>query len=317
MEVLEYLYTDNFNNFDEWFELVKNHGNVYPKFRIPYQEWLDEYINNIETKSENEVKELLRCLLFPYSRKIDESNYKACLQLFLDSKDSNMPKSIVDKYEPIIKSFKEVEMYRRIENGHNAWEGLTWILQLLPFKPYIAIMALNNYFDTEIGCMPDDRIIGIQQCIAIIEVKFIYTNKGTENYILKLKPREFELLIASLYENLKYEVEVTPATRDGGKDIIARINREDGKEVVYVECKLYKTTELKKETVRAFGYTILKDNINRGVLFCTGYVNEDLKNLDSRIQIWTLDEIIVLLNAHLGSNWNKRLRVFIKSKDDK
>ena len=145
MEVLEYLYTDNFNNFDEWFE--------YPKFRIPYQEWLDEYINNIETKSENEVKELLRCLLFPYSRKIDESNYKACLQLFLDSKDSNMPKSIVDKYEPIIKSFKEVEMYRRIENGHNAWEGLTWILQLLPFKPYIAIMALNNYFDTEIGCI--------------------------------------------------------------------------------------------------------------------------------------------------------------------
>ena len=46
-------------------------------------------------------------------------------------------------------------------------------------------------------------------------------------------------------------------------------------------------------------------------------IDEDLKNLDSRIQIWTLDEIIVLLNAHLGSNWNKRLRVFIKSKDDK
>lgn len=55
--------------------------------------------------------------------------------------------------------------------------------------------------------------------------------------------------------------------------------------VPYAECKLYKTTELSNDTVKAFGYTVIKDNINRGVLFCTGYVNESLKKLDSRIQI--------------------------------
>lgn len=175
-------------------------------------------------------------------------------------------------------------------------------------------MALESYLDAEIMYMPDDRIIGITQCISIIESKFIYTNKGLENFILELNPREFELLIGSLYEHLGYETKITSATRDGGKDIIARIKREDGKEVVYAECKLYKTTELTKDTVRAFGYTVIRDNINKGVLFCTGYVNSELREFDSRIQIFSLDEIIILLNAHLGSNWYERLSLLIENR---
>lgn len=145
-------------------------------------------------------------------------------------------------------------------------------------------------------------MIGIEQCISIIESKFIYTNNGLEKYILNLIPREFELLIASLYEHLGYEIEVTPATRDGGKDIIAGIEREDGKEVVYVECKLYKTTELNINAVRALLGVVSYEHVNRGTIFCTGYVNEKLKKENPRIKICTLEEIIILLNAYLGSN---------------
>ncbi|KGG79631.1 hypothetical protein Y919_10870 [Caloranaerobacter azorensis H53214] len=103
-----------------------------------------------------------------------------------------------------------------------------------------------------------------------------------------------------MIKNIIKEIEdnVGKDSKDGGKDIIAYINREDGNEKVHVECKLYKTTELNKETVRAFGYTVNNDNINRGVLFCTGYVNEDIRNMNIKIQIWTLEEIIILLNAH-------------------
>lgn len=298
MELLQNYYSDNFNTFDEWFELVKHDEDVYPRYRVPYSEWLQEYIESIDSRSEKEVKELLRYLLFPFTRKIDVSDYD---NFYFSNKNS----------EYII------EKYKRIENQQEAWEGLTWILQYLPFSPYKAIRALNIYNNAEVGYMPDDRIIGIDQCIAIIEAKFISTNKGLENAIFKLKPREFELLIEVLYEHIGYETKLTPATRDGGKDIITNIQREDGNEKVYVECKLYKTTELSKQTVEAFGYRILKDNINRGVLFCTGYVNDNIKNMDERIKIWTLEEIIILLNAHIGTDWNRRLDRLIENQMNK
>lgn len=312
MELLEELYSDNYNNFEQWLKLVKTNKAVYPRFRIPYKEWVNEYINGIQSKSEEDVIELLRYLLFPFTKNLDKENYKDYLAIYQSLKDENIPRKIANNLEKSLKGFEKIEKYRRIENNQSAWEGLTWVLQLLPFQPYKAIKSLNSYMDAEVAYMPDDRIIGIEQCITIIEEKFIYNNKNVENYILNLKPREFELLIGSLYEHIGYEIEVTPATRDGGKDVIARINREDGNEVVYVECKLYKTTKLNSNTVKAFLGTILKDNINRGVLFCTGYVNKRIKEYDSRIQIWTLEEIIILLNAHLGSDWSERLNRLIE-----
>lgn len=307
---MEELNNNTHNEFDEWFKIVKKGKEIHNGFMIPFEDWLDEYIDNIGNRSEDDVKELLRYLLSPYTRRSDQSSYKI-LHSFSEQLKDEQDSEQDNERDNIFKECMKNEYYKRIENKQEAWEGLTWILQLLPFSPYKAIRALNSYFDAEVMCMPDDRIIGIQQCIAIIEAKFINMNKGLENCIFDLKPREFELLIGSLYESLGYEIEITPATRDGGKDIIARINREDGKEVVYVECKLYKTTELRIDNARALLGTIYQDNINRGVLFCTGYVNKNIKKFNPRIQVWTLEEIIILLNAHLGSDWDKRLNRLI------
>lgn len=309
MEILEWAYTNNYNNFDEWYRLVKNKENVYPYNRIPYEEWVRDYVSNIECRDEEEVKELLRIILRPYTRKLDIDNYEMYEKLLYKCNNSDNN----DNIKEFIDNYTKIERNLRVINGEEAWEGLTWVLQLLPYKPYKAIKALDSYLSAELMYMSDDRIIAINQCIEIIEAKFIKTNNGLENYIMNLKPREFELLIARLYEQLNYKVEITPATRDGGKDIIARIMREDGPEVVYVECKLYKTTNLTNETVRALLGTIYKDNINRGVIFCTGYVSGKLRELDNRIQIWTIEEIIVLLNAHLGSDWYKRLTFLINN----
>lgn len=309
MKILEWCYTENFESFDEWYCLLKSNEEVYPKYRIPYNEWLEEYIENIEVRDEDEVKELLRYLLAPFTRGIDMSDYETYIKLLSLSKECE-EEYVSRRY---IESYMKIEKNIRVMNGQDCWEGLTWILQLLPYHPYEAIKALGSYLSAEIEYMPDDRIIGINQCISIIEAKFIYSNNGLENYILNLTPREFELLIASLYEQLGYEIQVTPATRDGGKDIVAKIKREDGNEVVYVECKLYKTTELTKDKVGYFAYNVINDKVNRGIIFCTGYVNEKIKKMDCRIQIWTLEEMIILLNSHLGSDWFERINSIIKN----
>lgn len=314
MELFEYAYTDNYSNFNEWLELASNEENVYPFNRVPYEEWLQKYINNIEEKDEEEVKRLLRVLLKPYTRHCDTEYFEGSYALIQTQDNLDETNNISELIKKHKEKFNSIEMYRRIEHGNEAWEGLTWILQLLPFQPFKAIRALNAYLDSELSTMPDDRILGINQCIDIIEEKYIsHSNKDKESIITKLKPREFEWLIELLYQHLGFETILTPATRDGGKDIIASIIREDGREKVYVECKLYKTTKLKKESVRALYGALSKDNTNRGVMYCTGYVSNEIRNTDERIQIISLEETVVLLNAHLGSDWDKRLDILIEN----
>ena len=68
----EHLYTNNFNDIEEWVQLVEGREVVYPFNRIPFEEWLDDYISIIHSKSERDVKDLLRLLLRPYTTKLDE-----------------------------------------------------------------------------------------------------------------------------------------------------------------------------------------------------------------------------------------------------
>ena len=59
-------------------------------------------------------------------------------------------------------------------------------------------------------------------------------------YLTRLTPREFEELVASLFEAEGYEVSVTPPTRDGGVDIfVERSNRLGLPDQWIVECKRY------------------------------------------------------------------------------
>jgi len=57
--------------------------------------------------------------------------------------------------------------------------------------------------------------------------------------LYNLSPRKFEELIASILEDLGFEVELTQATRDGGSDIIAYIRNAVCEYLTLVECKKY------------------------------------------------------------------------------
>lgn len=300
---MNYYYSDNYNTFDEWFSLVSDSNQlVIPFCKIPYREWLDDYLENIHNRTVKEIKDLLRCLLRPFTREGDIKNYEVF----------NLLNQFNSETDTIVGKKSKIELYHRIENGQEAWEGLTWILEFLPSRPYKAIQALENYIISELS-LPDERIIGIEQCAEIIMEKFIYFENPLEK-LTNLQPTEFEWLIEELYRWMGYQTTWTPSTRDGGKDIIASINRPDGKEKVYVECKLYKTTKLTIKDVRNLHSVITNDKVNRGAIFCTGYVNDNLKKFDSRIQIWSYDAINVLLNAHLGMNWAEKLDIILDNK---
>lgn len=113
-----------------------------------------------------------------------------------------------------------------------------------------------------------------------------------------------------------YKSFLTPATRDGGKDVIAERNKGDGGEKLYIECKRYKTTALKPEMVNALFGVVMKDqDVSRGIIFTTVKANGRIKDLYPRITVLDVDEVIILLNSYLGYEWNERIDYLVRLRD--
>jgi len=69
------------------------------------------------------------------------------------------------------------------------------------------------------------------------EIKRYFKDNPAKLY--DLSPRKFEELIASILEDLGFDVQLTQATRDGGSDIIAYIRNAVCEYLTLVECKKY------------------------------------------------------------------------------
>ncbi len=65
-----------------------------------------------------------------------------------------------------------------------------------------------------------------------------YFNRNPQK-LYDLSPRKFEELIGSILEDLGFSIELTKATRDGGRDIIAKIKNSVTDFLAYIECKRY------------------------------------------------------------------------------
>lgn len=63
--------------------------------------------------------------------------------------------------------------------------------------------------------------------------------KSHPEILYQMSPRKFEELVASILNDLGFEVELTQATRDGGRDIIAHVRNAVTSYLTYIECKRY------------------------------------------------------------------------------
>lgn len=103
---------------------------------------------------------------------------------------------------------------------------------------------------------------------------FAYLAEHPEEIYRNLTPREFEEFMAQLYNKLGYNVELTPKTRDGGKDIILRKPDVLGDMVYYVECKRYKEkNKIGLDVVQRLAGIIETDKVNGGVIATTSYLS--------------------------------------------
>ncbi|WBL23845.1 restriction endonuclease [Zunongwangia sp. HRR-M8] len=106
------------------------------------------------------------------------------------------------------------------------------------------------------------------------EVKSYFNKHPEKLYILN--PRKFEELIASILEDLGFDIELTKATRDGGSDIIARIKNAVTSFLILVECKRYSpNNKVSVDIVRQVAGVHTLKNPSKSIIVTTSTFTKD------------------------------------------
>lgn len=107
----------------------------------------------------------------------------------------------------------------------------------------------------EVGCLINEKLISLLA--------------SNPKNLYELSPRAFEELIAYLFDDFGYDVELTANTRDGGKDIIAICNKPS-KQKFLIECKKYAASNtVGIDVVQRLHGVISGDGASNGIIATT------------------------------------------------
>src|SRR2546427_6913331 len=111
----------------------------------------------------------------------------------------------------LVNAVERTEFAKRlISPGRQPWEGITWVLDLLPLFPQMAIDSISAYITAHCQFLPDGRWYGLEDAMSLIRARYFDLSHPRE-ILLGLRPRDFEFLVAALYAGMGYEVAVTSA----------------------------------------------------------------------------------------------------------
>ena len=152
-------------------------------------------------------------------------------------------------------------------------------------EPQMAVVVCEDEFDFDEAYQEYDRIHPL-----IMEIA------RDPEVIYKISSRQFEILIERLLQEEGFDTKLTPATKDGGRDIIAT-KYEMGKPIVfYIECKRYgRENSVGVNIVRSLYGVQTSDQVNKSILVTTGHVTRGayrfVDEQKTMMSIMNVDEI--------------------------
>lgn len=116
--------------------------------------------------------------------------------------------------------------------------------------------------------------------------------------IYDISPREFEELVAYVFSTQGYNVELTPATRDGGYDIIATRNISGIPYMILIECKKYSAShKVGVQLVRSLLGVQSDKKANKAILVTTSRFTKGARKIAERQEhLISLVDVNDLLN---------------------
>lgn len=283
-------------SLEEWLRIVftaeSKQRPVVIDFCFPNDRLSNAYLGEIAKRSEAEVKGLLRKFL-------------------ISTGSLGSDRSIVNLYlerpELFRQDLQRFEFSKRLIR-HPPWEGLTWVLDLLPDNPQEAINVVSAYFVAHVHWLPEGRMHSLSDVENIIRARYLHQSHP-QQVISGLSYRDFEFLVASIYKALGFRVKVTTATRDGGCDIKAYRTEAGSKESVLIECKLH-VRKLAVKEIRSFVGVVETEKVNRGILIApNGFTQpgQDFARQARRVELVDYGDLNRLLNQTHGADWPRRI----------
>ena len=131
--------------------------------------------------------------------------------------------------------------------------------------------------------------------------QWLWRSDDSDDDLEKVSPREFEQLIARLYEQMGYRVELTKQSRDGGVDLYARRQHEVGTEELAIECKHYRKHTVGVAPARAlYGVLTAQPQLTRAVIVTSGSFSPDCQKFvaSKRIDLMDGEQLRRLAKKH-------------------
>jgi restriction system protein len=287
----------------DWIDLVFQAEHKRPvafeHYRFPTDRHAADTLAAADSWSEIEAKRLLRGFLIPSgslghdSRLLEE--YSAM---------SN---------EQLGYQLDNVEFVRRLFHLDGPWEGVTWVLDLLPSRPAMAIQVIQAYYAAHSQQLPDGRADGLFDAMSVIRSRYFHAANARDS-LASLSPAEFEFLVAALYKRLGYEVRLTRASRDGGIDIFATNTSSGSRATIFIQCKNY-SKNVRVQPLRELAGLVLTHHANKGVLVSSSDFTSTTKReaaATPTIELLGFSQLNLLLNQHLGADWPQTMSYEIR-----
>ena len=138
-----------------------------------------------------------------------------------------------------------------------------------------------------------------------INLEILEYIKSQPSKIFTLSPREFEELIAAIFKNQGFHVELTPETRDGGVDIIAvEKSIYTGETVHLIECKRWAPeNKVGFSIVQRMLGAIYQYRANKGAIVTTSSFTSNAREVASQQKNFLTLADYKTISSWLG-NWH-------------
>lgn len=142
---------------EQWIALVISDqaSNVFPNNCFPTDAMKNQYMSRVKDVDERNFKDLLRCFLKK------SGSYGV---------DNDILSSMIND-NTLLERISKFEFDRRLFRGA-AWEGNTWILDLLPDYPSKAVQVLEAYQTAHITRYTDNMFYGSYDALELVRTRY-------------------------------------------------------------------------------------------------------------------------------------------------